>query len=113
MVGIRYQYGGSSPKGFDCSGLVWYSHKQAGISIPRTAREQMKRSNPINRNNMRSGDLLFFKTGWGSNYHVATYVGGGLFIHAPSSGKKVSITRLDTPYWKQRLKRVGTFYPVR
>ncbi len=112
MIGVRYKYGGSTPKGFDCSGLVWYSHKQAGIHIPRTAKLQMKSVNIIRTNKMRPGDLLFFKTGRGNSYHVGTYVGAGQFVHAPSSGKRVSTTRLDMPYWKQRLKHVGNFYPA-
>ena len=90
MVGKPYRYGGASPAGFDCSGLVQYSFRQAGRSVPRSTEEQR-------------GDLLFFHQEGRKNSHVGIYVGGGEFVHAPSSGKQVRRDRLDSPYWRQYL----------
>lgn len=110
MLGKPYRYGGESPdRGFDCSGLVQYSHDKAGISVPRSSRAQLAASRPIALSNLKPGDLLFFRIG-GKPSHVGIYLGGGEFIHAPSSGKRVSKAHLDNPYWKKRLIRAGNYY---
>lgn len=110
MLGKPYRYGGNSPRGFDCSGLVWYTHRQAGIQVPRTTRKQMVSARRASRQSLRPGDLLFFSISHGRSRHVGIYVGEGKFIHAPSSGKKVAASRLDNPYWKKRLLQVGRYY---
>ena len=110
MVGVPYRYGGTTRAGFDCSGLVWYSHRRAGLRVPRTSVEQYRAVKKVGKHAMQAGDLLFFKTGWRRGYHVATYIGAGLFVHAPSSGKRVQTDSLDKPYWRKRLVRVGNFY---
>ncbi len=103
LVGVRYRYGGASPReGFDCSGLVWYSHRRAGRSVPRTTRDLYRAARPVPRQALRPGDLVFFRIGGPRVAHVGIYLGGGRFVHAPSTGKRVSITRLDHPYWKPR-----------
>ncbi len=110
MLGKPYRYGGESPdRGFDCSGLVQYSHDKAGISVPRSSRAQLAASRPIALSNLKPGDLLFFRID-GKPSHVGIYLGGGEFIHAPSSGKRVSKAHLDNPYWKKRLIRAGNYY---
>ncbi|MGD8785331.1 MAG: C40 family peptidase [Thioalkalispiraceae bacterium] len=107
MLGRPYKYGGVSPSsGFDCSGLVYYSHRRHGISLPRTSYAQYKASHPIPRNNLRRGDLLFFRIS-GKISHVGIYLGKNRFIHAPSSGKRVSIARLNSRYWSRRFIRGG------
>ena len=110
MIGAPYQYGGITPSGFDCSGLVWYSHKRAGIQIPRTASQQYKAGRKISAGDLEPGDLLFFRISRTRTEHVATYIGNGVFVHAPSSGKKVTTERLDSPYWNKRLLGVRRFY---
>lgn len=110
MLGAPYQYGGTTPAGFDCSGLVWYSHQQSGIQVPRTSAQQFRTVKNIDRRRMAPGDLLFFRISRSRGYHVATYLGGGRFIHAPSSGKQVSTDSLDNPYWRKRLVKVGNYY---
>ncbi len=106
MVGQPYRYGGQSPGGFDCSGLVWYSYKKVGVKTARTTKELRKQAQKIPRKELRSGDLVFFK-GWVRTGHVGMYIGDGRFVHAPSSGKNVKIDRLDTGYWDDHFKSAG------
>src|SRR5687767_10734554 len=106
MVGKPYRYGGSSPAGFDCSGLVQYSYKQAGVSLPRSTDELLRTSVPLRGMNLRRGDLLFFDQDGKKKSHVGLYLGDGRFVHAPSSGKSVRTDRLDSPYWKKHLSEV-------
>jgi len=103
MVGKPYRFGGSSPAGFDCSGLVLYSYKQAGLSLPHNTDRQRTASRPVKVAELRRGDLLFFNQEGKKFGHVGIYVGGGKFVHAPSSGKSVRSDRLDSPYWKNHL----------
>lgn len=103
MVGKPYRYGGSSPAGFDCSGLVYYSYKQVGVSLPRSTDEQLRLSQPLRGARLRRGDLLFFDQEGKKKSHVGIYLGDGQFVHAPSSGKTVRTDRLDSPYWKKHL----------
>jgi len=106
MIGQPYRYGGQSPGGFDCSGLVWYSYKKVGVKTPRTSKSLRKKAKKISRNKLQAGDLLFFK-GWVRTGHVGIYIGDGRFVHAPSSGKKVKIDRLDKGYWDDHFKSAG------
>jgi murein DD-endopeptidase len=103
MVGKPYKYGGSSPSGFDCSGLVLYSYKQAGVALPHNTDKQRSSSRLIKVSELRRGDLLFFHQEGKKYGHVAIYAGNGRFVHAPSSGKSVRTDRLDNPYWKKHL----------
>ncbi len=108
QLGTEYKNGGASPTGgFDCSGLVYYSFKQAGLSLARTAYGQFKQSQPISRQHLRQGDLIFFRIYRSRVSHVGIYLGNNRFIHAPSSGKSVSIANLDNPYWQKRYIRAG------
>lgn len=103
MVGRPYRYGGASPSGFDCSGLVLYSYKQAGLALPHGTDKQRSLSRAIKVADLRRGDLLFFNQEGKKYGHVAIYVGNSAFVHAPSSGKSVRRDRLDSPYWKKHL----------
>lgn len=104
LLGTPYRWGGNSPReGFDCSGLVWYVYRQAGVQLPRTANEQYARLPAVHPQRMRPGDLLFFLLPRQESLHVALYVGERRFIHAPSSGKRVSYANLDNPFWGKRL----------
>ena len=100
QIGVPYRYGGSTTRGFDCSGLVQYAWAKAGVKIPRTTASQWKRMSPVRRNEMQNGDLLFFRIG-GRVSHVGMYVGNGRFVHAPSSGRKVSVESLETDYYRE------------
>ena len=112
QLGSPYRYGGRSPReGFDCSGLVQYTHRQAGIDVPRTARDQYKASRPVSRRQLRPGDLVFFRIDGRRISHVGIYLGDGRFIHAPSSGRKVTTARLDAPYWRRHYSGAGRFVP--
>lgn len=106
QVGTPYRYGGASPSGFDCSGLVHYSYLKAGKSLPRTTSQLWNASSTVERNNIRAGDLLFFNID-GKMSHVGMYIGDSRFVHAPSSGKKVSVASLESDYYRRALIRAG------
>lgn len=110
MLGKPYRYGGASPqRGFDCSGLVHYAFGQAGILAPRTTQTLYRTTFSVEPDALMEGDLLFFRIE-GKISHVAIYVGDRTFLHAPSSGKKVSYASLDTPYWRDRLVKAGRLF---
>ena len=106
MVGKPYKYGGASPAGFDCSGLVLFSYRQAGVALPHNTAQQRRISKHVKLAELRRGDLLFFDQEGKKNSHVGIYLGGRRFVHAPSSGKHVRNDSLDSPYWKKHLSEV-------
>ena len=93
QLGVPYVWGGESPgAGFDCSGLVQWAWRQAGVSLPRTSGAQFAASTPVSIADLEPGDLLFY--GPSGSDHVAMYVGGGMMIEAPETGEVVHITPL-------------------
>lgn len=99
-LGVPYRWGGVTPAGFDCSGLVKYSYGKAGVSLPRTAADMFYKG--TRAKTLQVGDLVFFAQNKASKpSHVGIYLGSGKFINA-SSSKGVSITTLSNPYWKPR-----------
>jgi len=106
MVGAPYRYGGSTPEGFDCSGLVYFAYVKAGVPVPRTAADLRRHSKRVPERQLRPGDLLFFDTSWRSG-HVGIYVGDGQFVHAPSSGKRVTRGSIKEGYFAKQLKEAG------
>ncbi|MFP5240272.1 MAG: C40 family peptidase [Acidobacteriota bacterium] len=101
QLGKRYAVGGESPKrGFDCSGLTSYVYGQGGVELPRSSREQFRQGQPVNREDLRKGDLVFF--GKKGVHHVGIYLEDGRFIHSASSGKSVRVSSLDEPVWKSQ-----------
>ncbi|MCU7805319.1 MAG: C40 family peptidase [Candidatus Thiodiazotropha sp. (ex Lucinoma borealis)] len=110
LKGKPYRYGGITPKGFDCSGLVHYAYRKAGIVIPRTTEAQYRLSHLISVDQARPGDLLFFRINSRTFSHVGLYAGEGRFIHASISKKKVSDAYLSEPYWQDKLIAVGRIY---
>lgn len=110
QIGAPYRYGGTTPSGFDCSGLVHYSHRKIGVAVPRTTRAQWRRGRNIVGGDVVPGDLLFFRIRSDKALHVGIYAGQGRFIHAPSTGKRVSRSSLKDPYWRDRLIGGKTFF---
>jgi cell wall-associated NlpC family hydrolase len=111
MVGTRYRYGGTDPiEGFDCSGLVHYAYGQAGYGVPRTSQELFRAARKIAVGDADPGDLMFFQDQTKLS-HVGIYVGGGMFVHAPASGRDVAIGSIDVPYYQQHLVAVGRLLP--
>lgn len=88
-IGVPYVWGGTTPEGFDCSGLVQYVFREAGIKLPRTSAEQGKVGEYIEKEDLKPGDLVCFPG------HIGIYVGEGQFLHAPDVGQKVRINSLD------------------
>lgn len=101
MQGKPYRAGGNTARGFDCSGLVQYSYAQVNMRVPRNTEGLWSSSRAISRNDIRPGDLLFFHQEGKRNSHVAIYVGNDRFVHAPSSGKRVSTANLNDRYWSR------------
>jgi len=103
QVGAPYRFGGTSPAGFDCSGLVRYAFGLAGIELPRDTRQQRNSTVPVARSEpLQPGDLLFFHRGRRGAMHVAVYVGDRRFVHAPSRGGRVRLDALDAEHWERR-----------
>lgn len=101
LMGVAYVFGGTSPAGFDCSGLLQYVFKVNGLSIPRLADEQYKLGRSAQKHQLSAGDLVFFTTYTSGVSHCGIYVGDGKFLHA-SSSRGVTINSLDDEYWRAR-----------
>jgi cell wall-associated NlpC family hydrolase len=110
LRGTQYRYGGATRGGFDCSGLVFYAHRQFGLDVPRTAREQSKRAERVKPRKLKPGDLVFFSIdSWRVN-HVGIYIGDGRFVHAPGRGKPVTVDSLDDEFYDDAFESAGRFW---
>jgi cell wall-associated NlpC family hydrolase len=95
LKGVPYRYGGSTPRGFDCSGFTKYVYRKSGVRLPHSATAQMHKSRRISRSKARKGDLVFFRSG-SRAYHVGIYAGKNRVLHSPRPGKRVHTTRIWT-----------------
>ena len=101
FVGYPYVYGGSSPKGFDCSGFTSYVYKHFGYSLNRSASNQLDNGTPVSMSELQPGDLVIFKKGTTSKRatHVGLYIGNNQFVHASTSKVGVIISKLSDSYY--------------
>ncbi|ACD51981.1 glycoside hydrolase [Clostridium botulinum] len=97
-LGIPYLWGGTTPEGFDCSGLMQYVFNSQGIEIPRVSQDQQSFAEPINLSELKPGDLVFNKSS--NSTHVGLYIGDDKYLHAPHTGDVVKISTLSTSNMK-------------
>ena len=103
LVGSKYEYGGSGPKTFDTSGLVYYCFQENDVDVPRALSKQAKFGEKVSKEDLQPGDVLFFWTSEeGKVQYVGIYIGGGEFVAARNSEKPVSILGLNTKYFTER-----------
>ena len=110
LRGARYRYGGATPNGFDCSGLVFFTHRQLGLDVPRTSRDQADAADFVKPRKLRRGDLVFFKIDSRHVNHVGIYIGNHRFVHAPGAGKPVTVNSLDDDFYAQTFSSAGRFW---
>ncbi len=104
LQGIRYVYGGSTTKGFDCSGFVGYVFKHFGITLERSSYDMSRTGTKVKKGDLKAGDVVFFDTNGGLNRvnHVGIYIGNGKFIHASSYlQRRVTISSLSDSYYSK------------
>jgi len=115
VMGVKYMRGGTTAKGFDCSGFIGYVYNKVGVKLPRTSAGMYSTGKTVAKKNLQAGDLVFFNTSGKGVSHVGVYIGAGKFAHS-SSSKGVSIAKLNDPYyWGSKYigaKRVATVTQV-
>ncbi len=100
MLGVMYKYGGTTPKGFDCSGFVQWVYNHAGVKLPRKAKDQARAGNAVkSKDDIQVGDIVAFRRG--RVYHTGIYVGENKFIHSPRRNKDIRISDMDTSYFSK------------
>lgn len=112
LLGIKYVYGGSSKKGFDCSGFVGYVFEHFGISLERSSKDMGNNGKTVKKADLKPGDLVFFDTNGGLNAinHVGIYIGNNKFIHASSGvGRKVTISSLSDSFYLKKYMRARDY----
>jgi len=102
QVGVPYRYGGTSPSGFDCSGLVQYVYGKLGVRLPRKSREMAGVGHQVPMNALLPGDLVFFRINKNRVSHVGIYISDDKFVHATKSGQPVRKDSITNPWWWER-----------
>lgn len=113
FLGVKYVWGGSTPKGFDCSGYVQYVYARFGVELERVAADQARQGIKVKRSSLKPGDLVFFDTDGGHSYinHVGIYIGGGKFIEA-SSGflHRIKISDMSEGFYSETFMTARRFF---
>ncbi len=104
LRGIAYRSGGTSRRGFDCSGFTRYVFAKYGISLPHSSAAQARLGSSVARSELKAGDLVFFETYKRGISHVGIYIGGNQFVHAPRNGRTVSTDSLSSGYYASRYR---------
>lgn len=102
QIGVPYRYGGNSPSGFDCSGLVYYVYGKLGVDLPRKSREMASVGQQVPVHALLPGDLVFFRVNKPGVSHVGIYIGNDKFVHATKSGDPVRKDSIANPWWRER-----------
>ncbi len=112
LIDTGYRFGGKNPEaGLDCSGMVTYIFRQAaGLRVEGSAADIARRGRPIDRDDLRPGDLVFFNTRNAPYSHVGIYIGDERFVHAPSTNGRVRIDQLGARYYAQRFTAARTYF---
>ncbi len=114
LLGVKYVYGGNTPKGFDCSGFVKYVYNHFDLNIERTASSQARQGAAVKKEDLTKGDLVFFDTNGGHNKvnHVGIYIGDGNFIHSSSgsAAMKVVISNLESGFYAKSYMTARRFF---
>jgi cell wall-associated NlpC family hydrolase len=102
LQGTPYVFGGTTLRGFDCSGFTKYVYSGSGVSLPRTSFAQFASGVPVGKNDLRQGDLVFFTTYAKGASHVGIYTGGGRFVHASNPNSDVKVSSLSDSFYSSR-----------
>ena len=112
LIDTGYRFGGKNPEaGLDCSGMVSYIYGKAlGLNVSGSAADIARKGRPVDRENLRPGDLVFFNTRNAPLSHVGVYIGDDCFVHASSTQGRVRIDQLNARYYAQRYETARTFF---